>query len=72
VNARDDEDPLIRAIAALPQVLADDTAARDLRARCRARLEHPPRMTAVTTMEPATVGAVCVMYAWQIVRVAIG
>lgn len=62
-----DDDPLMRAIALLPPVLPDEVAARELRARCRARLESAPRLTSVT-VEPATVGALCVMYAWQIVR----
>jgi hypothetical protein len=69
VNSHDD--PLIRAIATLPPVLPDDTASGELRARCRARLERPRRLTSVTTVEPATIGAVCAIYAWQIARLVV-
>lgn len=65
-----DDDPLIRALATLPAVVPDEAAARRVRARCRALLESPPRQIAVP-LEPATVGAVCAVYAWQIVRVVI-
>jgi hypothetical protein len=64
------DDPLIRALAALPPVLPDETTAAALRTRCRGRLERPPRQLPLT-LEPATVGAVCAMYAWQIVRFAL-
>jgi hypothetical protein len=60
------EDPLMRALATLPPVLPDDAAALELRDRCRARLERPPSPVLVT-LEPASVGAVCAMYAWQLV-----
>ena len=64
------EDPLIDALAGLPRVNHDDEAARDLRARCRARLERLPQ-PAMPALEPATVAAVCAIYAWQIARFAI-
>ena len=64
------EDPLIRALAALPHVHHGDEPARDLRARCRARLERPAQ-PAMPALEPATVAAVCAIYAWQIARVVI-
>jgi hypothetical protein len=69
VSSLYDDDPLMRAIATLPTVLPDEAAARELRARCRARLENPPPRMAPVSVEPATVGALCVMYAWQIVRI---
>jgi hypothetical protein len=58
----------MKAIATLPAVLPNEASASELRARCRATLERRPRRVSVT-LEPATVGAVCAMYAWQIVRV---
>ena len=69
MSAHSHDDPLMRALATLPAVLPDDAAAVELRNRCRARLERGPRPVLVT-LEPATVGAVCAMYAWQLVRLA--
>jgi len=63
------DDPLIRALATLPPVMHDDAAARELRLRCRARLAQPPQPA--LTLEPTGVGALCAMYAWQIVRLAL-
>jgi hypothetical protein len=65
-----DDDPLIRALATLPDLAPDEARAARVRARCRARLERPPRQLSVP-LEPATVGAVCAVYAWQIVRAVI-
>ena len=65
-----DEDLFVRALAALPAVAPDPTRADQLRARCRARLEHPPHRLS-THIEPATVGGLGVMYAWQIVKLVV-
>ena len=61
------DDPLMESLATLPPVLPSEPHADQLRVRCRALLERPPRQMAVT-LEPVTVGAACAMYAWQIVR----
>jgi hypothetical protein len=58
----------MEALATLPAVLPNEASALRLRAQCRALLERPSRRTSLT-LEPVTVGAVCAMYAWQIVRV---
>jgi hypothetical protein len=65
------DDPLFQSLARLPAVLPNEACARQLRAQCRALLEHSPRQKPVT-LEPAAVGCVCAMYAWQIVRIVIG
>ncbi len=64
------DDPLIQSLARLPAVLPNEACARQLRAQCRAMLEHSARQKPVT-VEPAVVGAVCAMYAWQIVRIVV-
>jgi hypothetical protein len=64
------DDPLMQALATLPGVRPDETRADQLRARCRALLEGPPRQLPAA-LEPATIGAVCAMYAWQIVRIVV-
>ena len=64
------EDPLMQALSTLPHVEVNAAHASAVRARCRAVLEHPPQPTNVT-LEPATVGALCAMYAWEIVRTVI-
>jgi hypothetical protein len=64
------EDPLVRALAALPAALPNEIRSDRLRARCRARLERPPhRMSA--DLEPKVVGALGALYAWQVVRLVI-
>ena len=63
-----DDDPMMQALAALPPVVPDDARADHLRARCRDRLERPPRQKPFI-LEPATVAALSAMYAWQILRV---
>ena len=73
MNPLSHDDPVMRALATLPAVLPDADHARQLRARCRAALERPPRQMPAT-VEPAAVGAVCAVcavYAWQIVRIVI-
>lgn len=64
------DDPLMQALSTLPRVKVDAAQASAVRARCRAVLEHPPQPIGVP-LEPATVGTVCVMYAWEIVRTVI-
>lgn len=70
MRSPDDNDPLLRALASLPPHLPGDAVDRQVRARCHARLARPPR-EAPALLEPGAVGAVCAMYAWQIVRVVI-
>lgn len=62
------EDPLLKAIAGLPQVEPNAQHAEHLRDRYRAALEQPPKPLPIA-LEPATVGAVCGVYAWQIVKI---
>ena len=64
------DDPLFDAIAALPAVRPDAERAARARARCHAALQRPARSLAVS-LEPATVGAFCAIYAWHIVRIAV-
>lgn len=66
----DDDDPLIRALASLPVVDQDAASQRQVRARCRALVERAPQQPAVP-LEPAAVGTICAMYAWQIARIVI-
>ena len=61
------DDPLMQSLATLPPVLPGETSAEQLRVRCRALLERPPRQNRFV-LEPATVAALSAMYAWQIVR----
>ena len=64
------EDPLVRALAALPAVRQDDARADRLRAQCRARLErHSYRIS--VPLESATIGTIGAMYAWQIVKLVV-
>jgi hypothetical protein len=64
------DDPLMQAIATLPAVVPNEASARQLGKKCRVLLERPSRRTS-RTVEPATVSAVCALYAWQIVRVLV-
>ena len=68
MSANHREDPLFNAIAGLPQVAPNAQRAEHLRERCRAALEQPPKPLPID-FEPATVGAVCGVYAWQIVKI---
>jgi hypothetical protein len=70
VNSQHHDDPLIQSLAALPAVHPDPLRAKQLRDRCHAALESPAEGP-IGPFEPATVGAVCAMYAWEIVRVVI-
>ena len=67
MSAPQHDDPVMQALATLPPVVPDDARADHLRARCRDRLERPPRQKPFI-LEPATVAALSAMYAWQIVR----
>ena len=64
------DDPLVRALSGLPQVAPNPARAERIRGLCRARLEEPPKALSVP-LEPVTVGAVCAVYAWEIVRTVI-
>jgi len=64
------DDPLMQALATLPAVLPDETRADQVRVQCRALMERPQRQLP-GILEPATVGALCAMYAWQIVRIVV-
>jgi hypothetical protein len=68
VSAIHREDPLFKAIAGLPPVEPNAQHAEHVRERCRAALEQPPKPLPIA-LEPATVGAVCGAYAWQIVKI---
>ena len=64
------DDTFVQVLRALPRVEVDTAHAARLRERCRRALEHPPQTNA-SSLEPATVGAVCAIYAWEIVRTVI-
>ena len=68
MSASHPEDPLFKAIAALPPVEPSAEHAERVRSRCRAALHNPSKALPVA-LEPATVGTVCGAYAWQIVSV---
>jgi hypothetical protein len=63
------DDPVTQALGALPPVLPSQARADRLRARCRDRLERPPRHMLIV-LESAVV-AVCALYAWQILAIVI-
>jgi hypothetical protein len=67
MSARRIQDPLIEALAALPPVAPDAAHAARVRRRCRAALEQP-RGELPRALEPAAVGTICAVYAWQIAR----
>ena len=62
------DDPLFDAIGALPSVRPDSGYAEQLRERCQATLRRPARPLA-TSLEPATIGTVCALYAWHVARI---
>ena len=70
MNSQHHDDLLIQNLAALPAVHPDPLHAKQLRDRCRAALDSPAEGP-IRPFEPATVGVVCAMYAWEIVRVVI-
>lgn len=63
------EDPLFKAIADLPRVEPTVRHTERVRGRCRTELQQPQKPLAVV-FEPATVGTVCGVYAWQIATTA--
>jgi len=63
------EDPLFDAIAGLPVVRPDAEHVERVRGRCHATLTRPAVGRSMA-LEPATVGAICVIYAWHIVKIA--
>ena len=67
MNSPHHDDVLIQSLSALPVVDPDPLHAKQLRDRCRAMLESPQAGPALP-LEPATVGTVCALYAWEIVR----
>jgi hypothetical protein len=67
----DADDRLMRALAALPPVRQGDAAHREVRIRCRALVERP-RQPETVPLEPAAVGTICALYAWQLARIVIG
>jgi hypothetical protein len=64
------DDPLMRALGALPEVVPDQTRSERVRTRCRARLERGGERS-IPVIEPATVGTVCALYAWQVLRLVL-
>ncbi len=64
------DDPLLRALAALPEVEPDPARSERVRARCRARLNHrgaPP----IARVEPAGGGTAWATYAWHLLRLVL-
>ena len=70
MNSNHCDDPLLRSLGALPRIEADPQQAERLRERCRSRLAQPQTPISAS-LEPATVGAVCAMYVWEIARTVI-
>lgn len=69
MSAIHSEDPLFKAIADLPRVEPTAEHAERVRRRCRTALQQPQKRLPVA-FEPATVGTVCGVYAWQIATIA--
>ena len=69
MSASHPRDPLFDAIAGLPPVKPDDGHSNHVRNRCRAALDRPARALPVT-LEPATVGTLCTIYAWHVMKIA--
>jgi hypothetical protein len=69
VSANHADDPLFKAIAGLPRVEPTGQHGERVRGRCRVALQQPARLVPVA-FEPATVGTVCGVYAWQIATIA--
>ena len=67
------DDPLFDAIAGLPPVEPNPAHTERVRNRCRAALQHTPAVSVSRlplVLEPATVGTVCTIYAWHVVKIA--
>ena len=63
-------DPLLNAVTSLPHLVPDQARAERVRLVCRARIQQPPPQLP-RALEPAGVASICIMYAWQIVRLVI-
>jgi hypothetical protein len=69
VSPIDHKDPLLEAIGALPAVRPGAEHAERVRGRCHAALDHGvPRLP--ISLEPVTVGTICALYAWHVVKIA--
>ena len=67
------DDPLFDAIAGLPPVEPNRAHSERVRSRCRAAFQHTPVVSVSKlplVLEPATVGTVCTIYAWHVVKIA--
>lgn len=64
------DDVLWAAVSTLPTIAVSETQSEQVRSRCRRVLERgqPP---ATTAAEPITVGTICAIYAWHILRLVI-
>jgi hypothetical protein len=69
VSTIDRKDPLMEAIGALPAVPPRAEHAERVLGRCRAALDQPASTTP-RALEPVTVGTICALYAWQVVKIA--
>jgi len=65
------DDSMMRALSALPVIRPREEHAAQVRARARTILERRGRPTTPGFVEPATVSAVCAVYAWQILRIVL-
>ena len=70
MSAVHSDDPLFKAIAGLPAVEPTVQHADRVRGRARAALCQPD-VAWPSAFEPATVGVICALYAWQVARIAI-
>ena len=63
------DDPLLDAIGALPRVGPDAGPVERVRKRCHGALCQPA-MSHGVSFEPVTIGTICAIYAWHVVRIA--
>ena len=64
-------DPLVDAIASLPEVAPTATHALRVRARCLDVWARRAQRAAPWRLEPVAVTALCAMYAWYLARFAL-
>jgi hypothetical protein len=65
------DDSLKRALSDLPVICPRAGHADRVRARCRTVIERRVPHDAPGVLEPATLSALCLAYAWQILRIVL-
>jgi hypothetical protein len=61
------EDHYVSLLATMPRVEANPERIEQVRSRCRTTLER--RAAPAPAVEPMTVGTLCALYIWQILRI---